>query len=367
MIRVVDTLSPLHTIYSSVSFSMHTLLLLVIISAAVSRAECFSIHAAWYSLNYSWDDNHTYTEYVESGRFDYRNCTLAGIAVDRTGGIYVTVPRWKSGGPATLNRLTLNEVTGEHTLTPYPSWDMQEEGVSGDLQSSQSMFIDSQNRMWVIETGKRNFLEPAEYQVPGNPGVWVIDIDTDTVLSTHYFPHDVISNSSSFLNDIVVDDTAGVAYLSDSGDGGGLIVYNYLTGESRRYVGTSTANDPSYEYIINGVYYGTDQFTGAANGISLTEDSSALLYCALQGTTLYRVPTAVLRDFSSTDEEISAMVEALGSKQPSDGIRYWDGVLYYGSIPESTYYALEVSSVSYPDVAADSVPVWPDDVNMRWV
>ena len=33
-------------------------------------------------------------------------------------------------------------------LNPWPSWEMQEVGVEGDLQNCQSMTIDSQGRMW---------------------------------------------------------------------------------------------------------------------------------------------------------------------------------------------------------------------------
>lgn len=49
--------------------------------------------------------------------------------------------------PATLNKVVQN-ATGHYVLDPWPSWDMQEVGVEGDLQNCQSMTIDSQGRMW---------------------------------------------------------------------------------------------------------------------------------------------------------------------------------------------------------------------------
>lgn len=292
---------------------------------------------------------------------------LAGIKVDIHQNVYVTVPRWKDGVPATLNKLKL--VGNEYLLSPYPSWDMQTIGVPGQLQNCQSMVIDSTGLMYVIEVGRRNFFDinPTKV-VNGPPGVWVINTETSEVVSQYYFPPSVASPNNSFVNDIVLDETKKIAYLTDAWGSGGLIVYNYGLGISRRYSGPSTANDPNYVMVINGVNYGTNIFTTPVDGIAISDDSKAIFYCAVQNVYLYRLPTSILNDFSSTTEEITAAVEQLpGTKEPSDGIQYWDGVLYYGSLPESTYYALKISSTSSPNVATKSVPAWPDQVNMRWV
>ena len=99
---------------------------------------------------------------------------ISGIQVDKNGAIYVTVPRWKNGVPATLNMM--NQVN--FTLQPYPSFSMQREGVSGDLQNAKSIYIDSKSRMWIMEVGRRNYLMPnTNDHVTGQAAVWIIDMD----------------------------------------------------------------------------------------------------------------------------------------------------------------------------------------------
>ena len=103
------------------------------------------------------------------------------------------------------------------SLTPFPSWDMQREGVSGDLQNVQSMTIDSKRRMWVIEVGRRNFFNINPKTVVNDPaGLWIIDMTTEDIITKYSFPSSVVSYDNSFLNDVVVDDTRDIAYLTDA-------------------------------------------------------------------------------------------------------------------------------------------------------
>lgn len=139
------------------------------------------------------------------------------------------------------------------------------------------------------------------------------------------------------LDEIIFTVDLHVSIPSVQGDGA-IIVFDLATLTSRRYSGVSTKNDPAYAMIINGVNYGTNTFTTPSDGIALTEDKEALFYCQVQGTSLYRVSTAVLRDLESSNEDIDKAVEYIGQKEPSDGIKYLDGVLYWGALTQSTVY-----------------------------
>lgn len=347
---------------------LHLLLLPLAASRTVEWSE-YSILAEWSQLDFDWDEQHNKTEYLESQLFIPSNNALAGINVDSNQNVYLTVPRWKSGVPGTLNKLVKNSV-GDYVLSPWPSWDMQEVGASESLQNCQSMKIDGEGRMWVIEVGRRNFYDdPAVPVVNGPAGVWLIDVASGDILSKYYFPAEVVSYSESFVNDIVLDETREIAYLTDAWGDGALLVYDFQQQKSRRYTGTSTMAEPDYVMIINGVYYGSNLFTTPVDGIAITDDQEALFYCNVQGTKLHRLPTSVLRDFSTTDEEITDSVEVMGTKQPSDGIIYLNGNLIYGSLTESTYYSLPVSATSdtFTNLEDSTVPVWPELVNFRWV
>lgn len=208
-----------------------------------------TVFAEWVTLNFTFDEVHTYDSYIAEGKFIPENCAIAGINVDNNGDIYLTVPRWLPGIPATLNKLDI--VT--KLLTPFPSFDVQDEGEEGDLQNVQSMTIDSKRRMWVIEVGRRNFFakNPREV-VNAAAGIWTIDLVTAEVIDKFYFPEDVVSYDNSFLNDIVLDESRGLAYLSDAMGDGAIVVYDCFQRTSRRYSGVSTQADPNYAMVING-------------------------------------------------------------------------------------------------------------------
>lgn len=327
-----------------------------------------SIFAEWNVLNYTWDVTHTHNHYVETNQYIPQNCALAGIAVDKMGSVYVTVPRWRPGVPATLNKLEMDPVSKLYTLTPFPSWDIQTVGDNNSIQSCQAAYIDSNNSMWVVDTGRRNLLSPnpAAY-VDGTPTLWIIDLATGANSYTYRFPADVASPSNSFLNDIVLDEVNRVAYFTDSWGAGGLITLDVKNGVSRRYAGLSTANQPSYVMVIDGVNYGSTIFTTPSDGIALTEDNQALFYCAVQGNTLYRLPTSVLRNFSTSTADIDAAVETVGTKNPSDGLKYHQGILYYGDLPNSTFHALTITATSDPNVASEAATALSDPSTLRWV
>lgn len=159
-----------------------------------------------------------------------------------------------------------------------------------------------------------------------------------------------------------------MAYLTDSWGDGGLVVYDHANQLSRRYTGISTQRDPSYVMIINGVNYGNSTFTTPVDGIAITSDNEAIFYCNVQGTSLYRLKTSILRDFESSSSDIDRAVEYLGEKEPSDGMAYKDGKLFYGSLTTSTYYYLEVDATSNVNSATESVMATPiSEGDLHWV
>lgn len=62
----------------------------------------------------------------------------------------------------------------------------------------------------------------------------------------------------------------------------------------------------------------------------------------------------MLRDFTLSTAELESFIAFVGDKPSSDGMIIWDTVLYYGSLLDSTYYAL-------PAAPIDTTPVRPTD------
>ena len=72
----------------------------------------------WKIMKYDWEGIGEDEElWKQEGLYIEENCILAGIKQWKDT-IYVTIPRWAPGVPATLNRIV--EVNGEPLLLPFP-------------------------------------------------------------------------------------------------------------------------------------------------------------------------------------------------------------------------------------------------------
>lgn len=216
-------------------------------------------------------------------------------------------------------------------LQPFPDWEMQEIGNPSALQYVQSMEIDLSGKMWIVDVGRLNILEADPSKVVNGPAKLVIyDLVHRQIVREFVFPDAVAPFNSSFLNDIVVDEEGGYAYISDAGTGA-IVIYDFKTNQARRFSDQSTKVEPGVRIKILGEKY---NFSTPADGIALSKDAKTLYYCALTGLHLYKVKTSFLQDFSMSDSEISKHVKDLGKKvSQSDGLAMAsDGKLYYGGL-----------------------------------
>jgi hypothetical protein len=188
---------------------------------------------------------------------------------------------------------------------------------------------------------------------------------------------------TSFINDIVVDDTLDVAYISDASGEGAIIVFDLKTKSSHRVTHPSMKCVPrlwggmcafrgcgvgcvgseavgwdvcvpcgksaptlcvltsswlmnslarraskDFSYELDGVDMG--KFVIPIDGIALTPDKSTVYYNALSGNRLYSVPAAQLRSFTPGAD--LAVID-VGEKPASDGLAFGsNGKLYFGSL-----------------------------------
>lgn len=128
---------------------------------------------AWKHLDYDWLDNELKEEALKSGAYVPENNLPMGFAPwnDK---IFISVPRFKTGVPSTLNYITLND--GKYpSLIPYPSWevntlpsendidqnfDFKDEGTDSPLSENYTIasvfriWIDNCDRLWALDVGK---------------------------------------------------------------------------------------------------------------------------------------------------------------------------------------------------------------------
>ena len=158
-----------------------------------------------------------------------------------------------------------------------------------------------------------------------------------------------------------------MAYFSDAWGDGAIIVLDMNTRQAKRFTGISTQNDPTYRMVIDNNHYGDKIFTTPIDGIAITEDMNSIFWCQVQGSTLYRISTELLRNATS-NEEFDSSVEVLGSKEPSDGMKYLNGTLYWGSLTESSLYSMIVNATSNVDMSLDALKLSPSDPDsIQWV
>ena len=97
-----------------------------------------------------------------------------------------------------------------------------------------------------------------------------------------------------------------------------------------------------------------------ADGIGLSPDRDWVYYQALTGRTMYRIPTAALRDASLSADALAAKVERIATSGVSDGLIFDKaGNLYLSSLEENAVNRLTPAHTREL-VVHDARLSWPD-------
>jgi sugar lactone lactonase YvrE len=316
----------------------------------------------WSRLDWLFQDQE-----MAAGFYDkesWKGAMPAGFKIDQDGNHYLSVPRWAPGIPATVNKIEI--VDGKPYLSAYPSWEMNATGDPAALQSVLGWQIDELNRAWFLDQGH---IEGAPC-VEGAQKIVCWDIAQNELVESTPIPEEIASFKASFLNDLVVDNLNGFAYIADSGIfsdplEGGLIVYNMKTKELKRVLHQheSTQDVPDYWFKIAGkpVWRDRPMRTGA-DGIALSADRKTLYWCALTSRNLYCVDAALLQDFSTPHEAIAGAVVDLGDKGTNtDGLGADNrGLIYYTMLEGQGIGIFDPADRSFVPFITDERMIWVD-------
>jgi sugar lactone lactonase YvrE len=250
-----------------------------------------------------------------------------GITVSQGGRIFVSFPRW-----ADKVDYTVAEVKNGRTV-PYPNAEingLNTTNPSESLISVQSVVVDPQDRLWLLDTGSINF-GPTSY---GGPKLIGVDLGQNRIFKTILFPQDV-ALPTSYLNDVRFDlrrGLEGMAFITDSSDQGpnGIIVVDLASGRSWRRLNDhpSTKAEPNFlptvegQPLMNRLPNEPPSFIKlGADGIAISADGKSLFYCPLASRRLYSVSVDALVNEQMSDEQVAATVVDLGDKGGgSDGL-----------------------------------------------
>lgn len=206
-----------------------------------------------------------------------------------------------------------------------------------------------------------NIFDEPQYVVNGPPKLVVWDMKNHRANRTFVFPHDVAPYDGSFLNDIVVDDVRGMAYISSTWGDGAMIVYDYNANMARSWTHVSM-NSPGNTLTIAGFSY---PVKGPMDSIALAPHGETVYYAPLDGFKMHSIDASYLRDFSLSSDTLGEHVVHNGEKgDASDGFTVSsNGTLYYGGLQNAAVYRWN----PWEPLPLKPILLTQDDNDLQWV
>lgn len=324
----------------AMKYILFPLLLLVSSSqAAYKLQERYS----WNQLDFAFPNDRLKEQAIATGDYIPQNALPVGI--EHFGNrLFVTIPRWRDGIPATLTYINMDHsLTGSPELIPYPDWRSNTAGdCANSLTTAYRIKVDECGRLWVLDTGTvgigNTTTNPCPYAVN------VFDLTTNTRIRRYELkPED--TNPNTFIANIAVDigktcDDA-YAYFSDE-LGYGLIAYSWELNKSWRFSAHSYFfPDPLRgDYNIAGLNFqwGEEGIFGLALSPIRSDGYRTLYFSPLASHRQFAVSTRVLRDETRTEDsyhEFVALDERGGNAHTTARVMSDDGVELFNLIDQN--------------------------------
>ncbi len=281
-----------------------------------------------------------------------------GVAVARDGRIFVNYPRWFEDPLFSVGVL---DKAGKARPYPDAEWNRWEPSLPPGQHfiCVQTVHVDADGFLWILDPASPGF----QGVVAGGAKLVQVDPKTDRVVRTILFD-ETVAPTRSYLNDVRIDTKTRTAYLTDSGEGA-LVVVDLESGTSRRLLADHPSTKSEGAVLTIG---GKEWRTGRgavpqihADGLALDPSGESLYYQALSGRTLYRVPTAALRDAGLSAADLGTRVEKIGETGAADGILFGpDGKLYLSAVEEDAVKRFDPATRRVETVVRDPRIAWPD-------
>lgn len=276
---------------------------------------------------------------------------VADVAVSADGRVFFTLhPEAKPDGPAVLE-------WADGQNRPFPDATIQ----AGLLQTPQGLSLGPNGLLWVLDSGDHGL---------GTPRLLAFDLATGEQRHRHDFER-AVAPRGSYLQELAVGPEGRWIYIADTGvllQQPGLIVYDTTTGLARRVLSRHETVFPQNLMITAGgrrmsYFGGLAALKAGVSGLALNDDGTWLYYGAMTHGTLYRIPTALLRDPTLPHPQLAVDIETVGAKPLSDGIAV-DGETAYVADVERGAILRYAPEVPVTTVFRDDLIRWPDALSM---
>ncbi len=352
-----------------------------------------------------------------------------GVTVSHTGRIFVNFARWGDTIPFTVAEVVNGKAVAypNEEINNWPGRSLPNPNAFTDraadqthFVSVQSVVVDPEDRLWVLDTGAPKL----KNIVPDGPKLVAIDLHTNKVVRTILLPPES-AGTNSYMNDVRFDLRGGdpgpqdcttmigsapalnphappkdaehpaaerscgpgehgsggdaihgTAYITDSSSEGpnAIVVVDLGTGKSWRRLNqhSSVLSEDQFLMFAQGqpVYmtlpgHPAKAVNFAADGIAISNDGETLYYCPINGTKLYAVSTAMLRDRSKSESQVAATVRAVTGKMPSDGLESdAAGNVYMTDPVTDSIHRWSPKTGMTETLAHDPRILWPDTMSL---
>ena len=282
---------------------------------------------------------------------------VTGVAVSRTGRIFVNFPDWSDGHTISVAEI----VNGQPQ--PYPDAAWNQAGSPHDhFVCVQSVYVDESDSLWVLDPAAPKMKQI----VHGGPKLVKIDLVKNQVVRTIAFGPE-IAPAKSYLNDVRVDVKTQTAFITDSGLGA-LVVVDLATGKARRLLDGERVMQAEKDFKLRvagrallGENGEPPQFN--SDGLALDQSHGFLYFHALTAKTLYRVKMVDLRNPRLTKSELAAKVETVVETPAPDGMAMGaNGKLYLTDVEHGAIVLFDPATKKIAPVLADGRLSWPDSL-----
>ncbi|MEO0482301.1 MAG: L-dopachrome tautomerase-related protein [Planctomycetota bacterium] len=285
-----------------------------------------------------------------------------GVAVAPDGRVFVCYPRWFTRYEHAVEVLN-SDGAGE----PYPSLEWQvvlpEDSFRERFLCVQALYVDDENRLWVLDTGAPKF---GPIFRPGGAKLVAFNLTTNELVEQIEFDPDSAPDGT-YLNDVRVDTTRDMAYITDSGSGA-IVVVDLLNRTSWRTLDRhpSTAGVGGFQPVIEGrplkMAHNGETPVIQADGIALSADGETLFFQAITSPFRYSVPTAVLANRVAAPADRANSVALAQPAPVSDGILMTsDGTLLFTALEHSGIIA-RLPDGEHRLLVRDARLAWPDSL-----
>ncbi|XP_074116276.1 yellow-h isoform X1 [Cotesia typhae] len=274
---------------------------------------------AWKTIDYEFASSAAREQALLEKSFIPENNVPLGLEFWRDK-VFITLPKWRTGVPATLTTVPRYTVQKSPKLRPYPSWGWHYQGSCGGMTSVFRIQVDQCDRLWVLDSGSVNLTESIKRVCP--PAIFIFDLKTDRLLKRYQIPEEQIKEDSLWSNIVVDirnnDCNSAKAYLADVWRFA-MIVYDLSKDTSFRIQHHFFFPNPfASKYELHGIRF---QWMDGILGLALSpidvNNDKILYFHPMSSFHEFAVSTAVLID-QETAESNPESFAPVGERRAKD-------------------------------------------------